>query len=57
MKRKRLTPTKFEIETLREICRENDCDMEMLIDALMNNIVSEQLSIQIYYIKTGELPQ
>lgn len=48
-------PTAFEIETLKEIAKNNDCSMEELIDALMSNVVREQLSIQIKYNKTGEL--
>jgi hypothetical protein len=51
----RLKITKFEAETLRDLCINNDCDMETLFDALENNIVTEQLSIQIKYLKTGEL--
>jgi hypothetical protein len=55
--RRRLTPSRFELETLREICSANDCSMEMLIDALMNNVVREQIAAQIHYLKTGELPE
>lgn len=50
-------PTKFEIQTLKDIAKNNDCTMEQLIDALMSNIVTEQISIQIHFNKTGELPQ
>jgi len=53
----RRTLTAFEKQTLREMCERNDCDMETLIDSLMCNVVSEQISIQIHYLKTGELPR
>ena len=56
MSKKRLTPTQFEIDGLRDLCKNNDCDMPTLIDAVMSNVVSEQISIQIHYKKTGELP-
>jgi hypothetical protein len=46
-------PTKFEIETLKEIAKNNDCTMEQLIDALMGNVVREQISIQIEYNKNN----
>lgn len=49
-------PSKFEIETLKNICFENDCTMEILIDAIMNNVVSQEISMQIRYLKTGKLP-
>lgn len=48
--------SRFERETLTQMCVDNNCDMSTLIDALMSNVVSEQLSIQIYYLKNGELP-
>lgn len=50
------TLSAFERQTLVDICKDNDCDMSTLIDALMNNAVSEIVSAQIHYIKTGELP-
>ena len=56
MARKRMTPNQFEIEGLRELCKENDCDMKMLIDAFMSNIVGEEISKQIYFLKTGKIP-
>ena len=49
-------PTTFEIETLIEMCVQNDCTMEMLIDALRCNVVSQELSIQVHYLKTRKLP-
>lgn len=55
--KKRMRVNEFEINTLREIALENDCCIEMLIDALQNNIVREQISIQVHYLKTGELPE
>jgi len=44
-------------QALEGLCERNDCTMDQLIDALMSNVVSEQLSVQIHYNKTGELPQ
>lgn len=57
MSKRRMRVNEFEIQTLREIAERNDCPIEMVIDALMNNVVSEQLSIQIEYMKSGKLPE
>jgi hypothetical protein len=56
-KKQRMSISRFEAETLREICKNNDCGMDTLIDALMNNVVSQEISIQIEYLKTGKLPK
>jgi len=42
-------------EALEILCKNNECTMDELIDALMNNCVSEALSVQIEYNKTGEI--
>ena len=44
-------------EALEGMCENNNCSMDDLIDAMMSNVVSEQISIQIHYNKTGELPE
>jgi hypothetical protein len=48
-------PSSFEIETLKVMCSENDCTMEMLIDAIHSNYCSEPISCQVHYLKTGEI--
>lgn len=45
-------PSVFEIQTLKDMCIGFDCTMEQLIDAMMNNFVSESISIQVDYLKT-----
>ena len=57
MGKKRMTLSQFEKNVLKEMAIRNNCDMKMLIDALHSNIVSEQISIQIKYKLTGELPR
>ena len=48
-------PSAFEIQTLIDMCIENDCTMEMLIDAIHSNYCSEPISCQVHFQKTGEI--
>ncbi|HEX2959106.1 MAG TPA: hypothetical protein VHO70_19880 [Chitinispirillaceae bacterium] len=57
MPRKRTRPNEYEIAILQDICEQNDCTMDVLFEALTKNIVREQLSDQIHFQKTGELPK
>jgi len=41
------SPSKFEIETLKDIARDNDCSMEQLIDCIMSNFVRAAISFQV----------
>jgi hypothetical protein len=49
-------PSEFEIKTLIDMCVENDCTMETLIDAIHSNVCSEPISVQVEFLKTGRLP-
>lgn len=42
---------------LEELCENNECTIDELINALMSNTVREELSVQIKYNKTGQLPE
>jgi len=44
-------------QALAELCAANGCTINELVDAMMANVVREQISIQINYNKTGELPK
>ncbi len=41
---------------IEEIADLNGCSFDDVIEALEKNIIREQLSIQLYFQKTGELP-
>jgi hypothetical protein len=49
--------TREEKLRIEALCKAYDCSMDEFLDALENNIVCEQISIQIHFNKTGELPK
>jgi DNA-binding Xre family transcriptional regulator len=51
---KQVRVSKMTRQALEILCNENNCTIDELVDALMNNIVAEQISIQIHYKKIGQ---
>lgn len=51
MPRIRMNPSKMEIEGLQYLCKEYNCSMEMLINAIMSNCVADEIELQVEFLK------